>query len=108
MYDPRLPPALRGPASWAIGSAVRARGSHPRGHWFESSIAHHLSPVDFRGQPLAGALPPCPSPGLIERSTKPVKGSTSLVNSVGMTNFVAGLAPSALRASRYWRAIVFW
>ena len=25
----------------AIGSVVRARGSHPRGHWFESSIAHH-------------------------------------------------------------------
>ena len=21
---------------------VRARGSHPRGHWFESSIAHHF------------------------------------------------------------------
>jgi hypothetical protein len=27
----------------AIGSVVRALGSHPRGHWFESSIAHHLS-----------------------------------------------------------------
>lgn len=25
-----------------------------------------------------------------------------------MTNFVAGLAPKALSASRYWRAIVFW
>ena len=28
----------------AIGSVVRARGSHPRGHWFESSIAHHRDP----------------------------------------------------------------
>ena len=29
------------------------------------------------------------------------------VNSAGMTNFVDGLAPSALSASRYWSAIVF-
>ena len=25
-----------------LAQSVRARGSHPRGHWFESSIAHHL------------------------------------------------------------------
>ncbi len=24
-----------------LAQLVRARGSHPRGHWFESSIAHH-------------------------------------------------------------------
>ena len=30
-------------ASRAIGSVVRARGSHPRGHWFESSIAHQMT-----------------------------------------------------------------
>ena len=24
-----------------LAQSVRARGSHPRGHWFESSIAHH-------------------------------------------------------------------
>ena len=32
----------------------------------------------------------------------------SRVNSIGMTNFVDGLAPSALSASRYCSAIVFW
>ena len=26
-----------------LAQSVRARGSHPRGHWFESSIAHHKS-----------------------------------------------------------------
>ena len=25
-----------------LAQSVRARGSHPRGHWFESSIAHHF------------------------------------------------------------------
>ena len=38
------------PPSWAIGSVVRARGSHPRGHWFESSIAHHLPPFPPPGR----------------------------------------------------------
>ncbi len=34
-----------GARSWQHGrlaQLVRARGSHPRGHWFESSIAHHF------------------------------------------------------------------
>ena len=31
-----------------------------------------------------------------------------VVISSGSTNFVDGLAPSALNASRYWSAIVFW
>ena len=35
-------------------------------------------------------------------------GPMSWVNSSGMTNFVAGPVPSALRASRYCSAIVFW
>ncbi len=52
----------------------------------------------------AGRLP---SSGAMPRSTKPAIGSSSRVNSVGMTNFVAGLEPSALSASRYWSAIVF-
>ena len=26
-----------------LAQSVRARGSHPRGHWFESSIAHHIA-----------------------------------------------------------------
>ena len=34
-------------------------------------------------------------------------GPMSCVNSSGMTNFVAGPAPNALRASRYCSAIVF-
>src|SRR5262249_20414902 len=48
-----------------------------------------------------------PAPLLMLPWTKPENGSTSRVNSVGITNFVAGLLPRALSASRYWRAIVF-
>ena len=33
---------IRRPGDWL--SPVRASGSHPEGHWFESSIAHHPSP----------------------------------------------------------------
>jgi hypothetical protein len=41
-YDRDAEPGVLSDAaiSRAIGSVVRARGSHPRGHWFESSIAH--------------------------------------------------------------------
>src|SRR2546425_637250 len=38
---------------------------------------------------------------------KPSRGAANAVNSVGMTNFVAGLAPSARSASRYCSVIVF-
>ena len=32
-----------------LAQSVRARGSHPRGHWFESSIAHHRD-LEGRGE----------------------------------------------------------
>ena len=51
MYDRDLAPAPCRRASGAIGSVVRARGSHPRGHWFESSIAHHSSGADPHPSP---------------------------------------------------------
>ena len=44
-YDRRLvrrPVRRRDPGR--LAQSVRARGSHPRGHWFESSIAHHSDP----------------------------------------------------------------
>ena len=46
-------------------------------------------------------------PGPHGLALEPEMGPTSSVNSVGMTNFVDGLAPSALSASRYCSAIVF-
>lgn len=46
--------------------------------------------------------------GSLARSRKPRNESASWVTSSGRTYFVDGLAPSALNASRYWRAIVFW
>ena len=51
-YDRGVAPGtLSGAAvSRAIGSVVRARGSHPRGHWFESSIAHHRDPNRSRAR----------------------------------------------------------
>src|SRR5206468_12638014 len=68
------------------------RGRSPLGEARRSDRDHRL-----------GAVPP-----LIPCSTKVLIGSSSRVNSVGITNFVAGLAPNALSASRYWSAIVFW
>src|SRR5918995_572093 len=47
--------------SRAIGSVVRALGSHPRGHWFESSIAHHLIALILVGLTVA-ALAAAPVP----------------------------------------------
>jgi hypothetical protein len=56
MYDlgPSLPSELT--ASGAIGSVVRARGSHPRGHWFESSIAHQSHATRRRSISSASAV----------------------------------------------------
>src|SRR5262249_25701378 len=61
-------------------------------------------------QDLGHALPPNyePAPGPMALPTNPEMGPRSSVNSVGMTNLVDGLAPSALSASRYCSAIVFW
>ena len=50
-YDRGSSGALRGSRPRAIGSVVRAHGSHPWGHWFESSIAHqsHLTEAGPQG-----------------------------------------------------------
>jgi hypothetical protein len=39
-----------------LAQSVRARGSHPRGHWFESSIAHHTD-LDRGGEREDDASP---------------------------------------------------
>ena len=54
---------------------VRARGSHPRGHWFESSIAHQLLPATLIAVLAVGALPP-----IAARAADPTD-----VNSLGLT-----------------------
>ncbi len=40
-------------------------------------------------------------------ATSSLRGAMRRVNSIGKMNFVDGLCPMALRASRYWRAMVF-
>jgi hypothetical protein len=47
-------------------------------------------------------------PPSFDAARNPRNVSDRLVISSGRTNFVDGLAPSALNASRYWSAIVFW
>ena len=71
-----------------------------------ASAARRRSNARLRGgraRPRVGR----PRRGPCHARRSPRAARASRVNSVGMTNFVAGLAPSALSASRYWSAIVF-
>ena len=103
---PRVAPGEDGlkPALDALGGEIvklRSRdGLRLSGRWLPADPGP-LPPEP--GPTAGGAASAAASPSPTNVPTR----SAKRVNSVGITYFVEGLAPIALRASRYWRAIVF-
>ena len=99
--DP-APERLRGsglycPFHGRLAQLVRARGSHPRGHWFESSIAHHPSRPDPRRGVDAGWTGGARARGMHGARLHRGRRSTPMQGGAGSSTSDI-LRPSAVRA----------
>ena len=85
--------------SGRLAQPVRARGSHPRGHWFEPSIAHHaLCPSAMRAPPAGprpGPRPPGPRPRAAVASRRPASSAPARVFAAASPSRGPGFPPNA-------------